>query len=72
MKGVNKVENHLTTNRHGSLRDRGSADAYYGRPPCPHYFVGATYDSEKITELSKEEIQAYMDAYNSEHDRKEF
>ena len=25
--------------RHGSAYDRGSADAWYGRPFRPHYFV---------------------------------
>ena len=26
--------------RHGGPQDRGSADAYYGRPYDPHYSVG--------------------------------
>ena len=34
--------------RHGGPYDRGSADAYYGRPFRPHYFVGATYDSPEV------------------------
>jgi hypothetical protein len=34
--------------RHGGPYDRGSADAWYGREFDPHYFVGATHDSERI------------------------
>lgn len=34
--------------RHGGPFDRGSADSYYGRGFKPHYFVGATYQSEEI------------------------
>ena len=34
--------------RHGGAYDRGSADAWYGRPAEPHYFTGGTYQSTKI------------------------
>jgi hypothetical protein len=34
--------------RHGGAFDRGSADSYYGRGKRPHYFVGATYQSDEI------------------------
>ncbi len=49
--------------RHGSPRDRGSADAYYGRQPRPHYFVGQTRLSKEIHEdgMSDEEIDADYD-----------
>ena len=33
--------------RHGSAEDRGSADAYYGRQPEPHYYEGATMQLTK-------------------------
>ena len=58
--------------RHGGAYDRGSADAYYHRPPEPHYWTGATYNSTKIEEvdMSEEEIAAYMAGYNEETDRK--
>lgn len=36
--------------RHGGPYDRGGADSYYGRRPNPHYYVGATYSSEEVTE----------------------
>jgi CBS-domain-containing membrane protein len=60
--------------RHGGAYDRGSADAYYHRPACPHYFTGATYDSTEIEEvdMSEEEIAAYMAGYNETTDRKDW
>lgn len=60
--------------RHGGAYDRGSADAYYGRPAEPHYFTGDTYSSTKIEEvdMSEEEIAAYMAGYNETTDRKEW
>ena len=32
--------------RHGGPEDRGSADAYYGRDPQPHYFEGVRYNPQ--------------------------
>jgi len=60
--------------RHGGAYDRGSADKYYGRPPEPHFFIGDTYNSEKIEEskMNKEEIEAYMAGYNEETDQKDW
>jgi hypothetical protein len=51
--------------RHGGAYDRGSADAWYGRPAEPHYFTGATYQSTRIdaVDMSAEEIEAYMAGY---------
>ena len=51
--------------RHGGAYDRGSADAWYGREPRPHYWTGATYDSTRIDveDMSAEEIMAYMAGY---------
>lgn len=51
--------------RHGGAWDRGSADSYYGRPRRPHYFVGATYQSEEIIpEPDSPEYEAYMAGYD--------
>lgn len=49
------------THRHGSAYDRGGADSYYGRDYEPHYYVGATYSSERVPEvlMTAEEIEAY-------------
>lgn len=49
--------------RHGGPFDRGSADSYYGRPFNPHYYEGATYSTEKVTELTQEEVEAYTAGY---------
>ena len=51
--------------RHGGAYDRGSADAWYGREYQPHYFKGATYNSELITALTGEELRAYNAGYNN-------
>ena len=57
--------------RHGGPWDRGSADSWYRRGRCPHYFVGATYSSAEITEedMTEAEIAAYHAGYddNEEH-----
>lgn len=51
--------------RHGSPFDRGSADSYYNRGINPHYYVDATYSSERIERdrMTVEEIEAYMAGY---------
>jgi len=53
--------------RHGGPFDRGSADAYYGRQPDPHYYVQDTAMSDRVTEtkLTPEELEAYMAGYDS-------
>ena len=60
--------------RHGGPYDRGSADAYYWRPFIPHFFLGDTYQSLRITEeaMSPEEIAAYTAGYNDTHERKDW
>ena len=60
--------------RHGGAYDRGSADAYYGRPFRPHYFTGATYQSEEVViddEFSLE-FEAYCAGYEETTDRKDW
>jgi hypothetical protein len=58
---------------YGSPADRGSADAYYGRPPKPHkYLDGLVYQSERIILTDPVEIQEYMSAYANEDDRKDW
>ena len=61
--GVCKME---YDKRHGGPYDRGSADSYYGRGFRPHYFVGATYSSEKVEkeDMTPEEIEAYTAGYD--------
>lgn len=59
---------------HGSPQDRGSADAYYGRTYAPHYYVGASMQSERVEKdnMTVGEIAAYMYGYDNEEDRKEW
>ena len=50
--------------RHGGLYDRGSADSYYGRARDPHWFPEGTYNGEKITGLTAEEVTEYNAGYD--------
>lgn len=47
--------------RHGGPYDRGRADSYYRRPFDPHYFVGDTYSSPRVSaaDMSAAETAAY-------------
>lgn len=60
--------------RHGGPYDRGSADAYYHRPFEPHFFRGATYQSERVdlANMTAEEITAYTAGYNQTTERKDW
>ena len=53
--------------RNGGAYDRGGADAYYGRPFDPHYFMGGTGKSERvaITE-GAEEHAAYSEGFKEQ------
>jgi len=57
---------------HGSPYDRGSADAYYGRPHNPHWYPEGSYRGKRIEEvdMTVEEIQAYDAGYEEETERK--
>ena len=63
-----------TDQRHGGAYDRGSADAYYGRPFAPHYYVGDTYSTERvaITDDTSPEFRDYMLGYTECTDRKDY
>jgi hypothetical protein len=50
-------------NNHGSLFDRGGADAYYRRAFEPHWYPEGTYNGEKITNLTSEEIEEYRKGF---------
>jgi len=47
--------------RHGGPFDRGSADSYYGRGLNPHFYVGGTGTSDRVSEaeMTRDEIDAY-------------
>ena len=57
---------------HGGPLDRGSADAYYGRPKSPHKYPNGTYNGERVIDLTQEEIDAYNFGYDNETDRKQW
>jgi hypothetical protein len=48
---------------HGGCYDRGSADSYYRRPARPHKYPMGTYNGEPVTELTADEVTAYMQGY---------
>jgi hypothetical protein len=60
--------------RHGGPYDRGSADSYYRRGFQPHYFVGATYQSNAVTieNMTPEEIMAYKAGYDDNEESGNF
>lgn len=60
--------------RHGGPYDRGRADAYYDRLFCPHYFKGATYQSEYVTiaDMTIDEIEQYEQGFNECTERKDW
>ena len=60
--------------KHGSPADRGSADAYYRRPRCPHHWPEGTYKGKRIGPEGMTAVQVleYNNAYENETDRKDY
>ena len=60
--------------RHGGAYDRGSADSYYRRGFTPHYYTGATYQSDRVelADMTPEEITAYTKGYNENEESGNF
>ena len=54
----------ILNHSHGSLWDRGSADSYYGRPRDPHWYPDGSYNGERVTDLTPDQVQEYMDGYD--------
>jgi len=52
--------------RHGGPFDRGLADSYYHRDRNPHYYVGASYQSEVL--LPKDMTDTEVSDYNAGYD----
>ena len=61
----NTIEyNGVTYDRsHGGPFDRGSADSWYSRPIRPHYYPQGTYQGEPVTQLTPDELAAYLAGY---------
>jgi hypothetical protein len=51
--------------RHGGPYDRGTADAWYHRPPNPHYYRGGSRTSGRVAEsdMTAAEVAAYLAGY---------
>lgn len=54
--------------KHGSPYDRGGADSYYGRGFQPHYYKGDTYLSERVEDLTREQLDEYTQGYQDNED----
>lgn len=56
----------MIDDRHGGPYDRGRADSYYRRDRSPHYYKGATYSSEEVTQdkMTEEEIAEYNKGFD--------
>ena len=63
MIAINRNVRDYYDQRHGGCFDRGSADSYYGRAVDPHYYLGGTGSSERVTKLNSAELDAYMAGY---------
>ena len=62
---------------HGSPRDRGSADRYYGRSFDPHYYPYGTGKGVPMggrvhqVFMTEQQIAEYKDGWDNEEDRKD-
>ena len=54
--------------KHGSPRDRGSADRYYGRPYNPHWLWYGDHGCQTVEseQMTAEEIAEYDKGYDGE------
>ena len=54
--------------RHGSARDRGRADYYYGRLYDPHYYEGNSITSKLIQQenMTEEEVTQYTEGFHDQ------
>ena len=59
---------------HGSPQDRGSADAYYGRPFDPHWWPEGTLKGTRIEakDMTAGQLYEYRYGYEKEEDRKDW
>jgi hypothetical protein len=64
---------------HGSAYDRGSADAYYGRPHEPHYYTQTSFNTcvwamhrVGLQYMTTKQLEAYDAGFYNEKDRKDY
>jgi hypothetical protein len=67
-----QIKTEENMDKHGSPADRGSADAYYGRPKDPHYWPDGSYKGKRIGPegMTATQVREYNEAYSNEDDRK--
>tara|TARA_B100001057_G_C22608961_1_gene855798 strand:- start:231 stop:440 length:210 start_codon:yes stop_codon:yes gene_type:complete len=60
--------------RHGGPYDRGGADSYYRRGFQPHYYTGASMQSDCIPEplMTQAEVDAYSAGYKDNEEAGDF
>jgi len=56
---------HQYDKRHGGPYDRGGADYYYHRSHEPHFFIGRTGVSKRVTDLTEDQREAYFAGYDA-------
>ena len=61
---MNKSLEQFDRNRLGGLYDRGSADSYYHRLKSPHWYPEGSYNNERISVLTQDEIDEYNAGYD--------
>lgn len=59
---------------HGSPQDRGSADAYYGRNPEPHWWPEGSLQGSMVEQkdMTSAQVRQYWYGYRNEEDRKDW
>lgn len=68
----NKKNEDPFNRKHGSLYDRGSADAYYRRKADPHWYPEGTGRGERLKAKNEKEVTEYMLGFNSQDTFKEY
>jgi len=60
--------------KHGSPQDRGSADAYYGRPYDPHWWPEGTYMGTRVEreDMTVDQLKEYEYGFMNEDERKDW
>lgn len=60
--------------KHGSPQDRGSADAYYGRPYDPHWWPEGTYFGIRVerVDMTVDQLEEYEYGFMNQDDRKDW
>ena len=69
------VREHIVIDtRHGGPYDRGSADSYYRRGRTPHYYLGDTKASGRVSykDMTPDEVEAYNAGYDDNEENGDY